>query len=160
MMMPGLKKSGRLKEVRMGAAVVVAVTLALRFLVQKEVFRLNSTQDFYIYWNCAFATVESIAFIIFVISFDFRGNRPVETVARAGKYTFFIYLFHYGIYHLLFFRMGPDWNLGLIDLTNGYDTLPKEILHLLIRIPTVFVLSLAASVVTVRIGEYLKSFKK
>lgn len=159
-MMPGLKKSGRLKEVRMGAAVVVAVTLALRFLVQKEVFRLNSTQDFYIYWNCAFATVESIAFIIFVISFDFRGNRPVETVARAGKYTFFIYLFHYGIYHLLFFRMGPDWNLGLIDLTNGYDTLPKEILHLLIRIPTVFVLSLAAGVVTVRIGEYLKSFKK
>lgn len=160
MIMPGLKKSSKLKEVRIGAAVVLAVTLAIRFFVQKEVFRLNSTQDFYIYWNCAFATVESIAFIIFVLSFDFRDNKPVQTLARAGKYTFFIYLFHYGIYHLLFFRMGPDWSLGLIDLTNGYDTLPKEILHLLIRIPTVFVLSLAASVVIVRIGEILKSLKK
>ena len=160
MIMPAIKKSTKLKELRIGAVIVLAMTLALRFLVQKEVFRLNSTQDFYIYWNCAFATVESIAFIIFILSFDFKGNKAAETVARAGKYTFFIYLFHYGIYHLLFFRMGPDWNLGLIDLTNGYDILPKEILHLLIRIPTVFVLSLAASVVIVRIGEIIKSLKK
>jgi len=160
MMMPRLKKSSRLKEVRICALIVFAATLAFRFMLQKEVFRLNSTQDFYIYWNCAFATVESIAFILFVLSFDFRGNRPVQTLARAGKYTFFIYLLHYGIYHMIFFRMGPDWSLGISDLTNGYDTLLKEILHLLIRIPTVFFLSLAVSVVIVRFGELFRNRKK
>ena len=157
---PELKKSPRLKQVRTIAVVVFMVTLALRFLVQKEVFRLNSTQDFFIYWNCAFATVQSIAFIIFVLSFDFKENRPVRTLARAGKYTFFIYLLHYGIYHFILFRKGPDWSWGIIDLSNGYDTLPKEVLHLAIRIPTVFFLSLAVSVVIVRTGEYLKSLKK
>ncbi|WP_031551344.1 acyltransferase family protein [Oribacterium sp. FC2011] len=160
MMMPVLKKSTRLKEVRIGAVVVFAVTLVLRFVMQREVFRLNSTQDFYIYWNCAFATVESISFIIFVLSFDFRDNKLIQTMARAGKYTFYIYLLHYGIYHMLFFRMGPDWSLGLIDLNNGYDTLPKEILHILIRVPTVFILSLAASAVIVRTGEFFKTPKK
>ena len=158
--MPELKKSNRIKQVRIASVVVFTVTLALRFLVQREVFRLNSTQDFYIYWNCAFATVESIAFIIFVLSFDFKENRPVKTLSRAGKYTFFIYLLHYGIYHFILYRMGPDWSLGIIDLSNGYDTLLKEVLHLVIRIPTVFVLSLVVSVAIVRTGEHLRKLRK
>ena len=86
-------------------------------------------------------------------------------IAGAGKYTFWIYLLHYGIYYTIFFRKGPDWSFGIIDLANGYDTLGKEVLHLLIRIPTVFLLSLLASYMIEKIksiaGRKLKvTYKK
>ncbi|ETP71025.1 hypothetical protein UYO_3031 [Lachnospiraceae bacterium JC7] len=135
----------RRKQVRIISLVLLTVVFAFRFYLQKQVFCLNSTQDFYLYWNCAFATVQGTAFVIFVLSFDYHKNKTVNFIARAGKYTFWIYLLHYGIYYTIFFRKGPDWSFGIIDLTNGYDTLIKELLHLLIRIPTVFLLSLFAS---------------
>ena len=133
------------KRIRLISLVVLIVTFASRFFLQQQVFILNSSQDFYLYWNCAFATVQSTAFVIFVLSFNYENNKPVNFIAGAGKYTFWIYLLHYGIYYTIFFRKGPDWSFGIIDLANGYDTLGKEVLHLLIRIPTVFLLSLLAS---------------
>lgn len=147
-------------RIRNMAFIVLILIFALRFFLQKQVFRLNSSQDFYLYWNCAFSTVQGTAFVIFVLSFDYKGNRLVNFIARAGKYTFWIYLLHYGIYYTIFFRKGQDWCFGIIDLKNGYDTLSKEILHLLIRIPTVFLLSLLASyIIEVSKGIYKRKIR-
>ncbi|OON86437.1 hypothetical protein BXO88_07950 [Oribacterium sp. C9] len=144
------------KQVRIISAAVLVIAFASRFFLQRQVFILNSSQDFYLYWNCAFATVQSTAFVIFILSFDYEKNKPVNFIARAGRYTFWIYLLHYGIYYFIFFRKGQDWSFGIIDMTNGYDTIWKEILHILIRVPTVFLLSLLASYVIENIKRMIQ----
>lgn len=149
--------SYRKKQLRITALVVLAVSFTLRFLLQKLVFSLNDTQDFFLYWNCAFATVQGTSFVIFILGFDYRNNKVASFIARAGRYTFWIYLLHYGIYYSIYFRKGPDWSLGLIDLTNGYDTISKELLHILIRVPTIFLLSLIASFLIEMIRSKLKN---
>lgn len=133
------------KQLRIAAFIVLIISFVLRFFLQKLVFSLNSAQDFYLYWNCAFATVQGTAFVVFVLSFDYSNNKAATFMARAGRYTFWIYLLHYGIYYSIYFRKGPDWSLGIIDLTNGYDTVSKELLHIIIRVSTIFILSLMAS---------------
>ena len=151
---PEMEKSR--KRIRSVSLAILIVAFAFRFFLQQQVFILNNTQDFYLYWNCAFATVQSTSFVIFVLSFDYDKNKLVNFIARAGKYTFWIYLLHYGIYYTIFFRKGPDWSFGIIDLRNGYDTPAKEILHILIRIPTVFLLSLLASYIIAVSKKYIK----
>lgn len=145
------------KKIRITALLVLIISFILRFFLQKLVFSLNSSQDFYLYWNCAFATVQSTAFVIFVLSFDYSNNKTASFVAKAGRYTFWIYLLHYGIYYSIYFRKGTDWSLGIIDLTNGYDTVSKELLHILIRVPTIFILSLMVSFVIEQIkSKYVR----
>lgn len=148
-----LKKIIKVSSWKVGvAALVICVVMFIaRFFMQKLVFSYNQTQDFYLYWNCAFATVQSTAFVILVMCIDLKDNKIVNFIARAGKYTFYIYLLHYSVYYSFYYRDNPDWNFGLIDLTGGYNTMVKEFMHLFIRIPTVFLLSLLLSFIIVKI---------
>ncbi|SFG12833.1 acyltransferase family protein [Oribacterium sp. WCC10] len=155
-----LSDSKNRKIVLMVSLTVLIVVFAVRFMFQRLVFSLNQTQDFYLYWNCAFATVQSTAFIVLISCFDFHTGKVAGCIARVGRYTFWIYLVHYAIYYMIYYRKGPDWNFGFIDITSGYDTMMKEIMHLLIRIPTVFVLSLAVSFIITNIPGLIKRRKR
>ncbi len=142
------------------ALIVCVMTFIARFFMQKLVFSYNQSQDFYLYWNCAFATVQSTAFVVMIMCMDLRENRIVNFIARAGRYTFYIYLLHYGLYYMFYYRYEPDWSFGLIDMTGGYDTMAKELMHILVRVSTVFIMSLVLSFLIVKITEYLKRAKQ
>lgn len=141
---------------------LLLVLLLLRCAVQSFVFGLNESQDFYMHWNCAFATVMSVLFIALVLSFDFTKedtvSRLVRLIAKVGPYTFWIYLVHYGIYHFLFFRAGAHWGLHLPgEAIDSYESIAAQLLHLVVRIPVVFFLSLAVSILMLRLW---KTFRK
>ncbi len=142
------------------ALIICAVTFIARFFMQRLVFKYNQSQDFYLYWNCAFATIQSTSFVIFVLCMDLRSNKLVNFIARAGRYTFYIYLLHYGVYYAFYYRVEPDWCFGLIDLTGGYNTMAKELMHILIRVPTVFLLSLALSFAVMKTGDVIGGLLK
>jgi len=142
------------------ALIICVLTFIVRFFMQRLVFKYNQSQDFYLYWNCAFATIQSTSFVIFVLCMDLRDNKLVNFVARAGRYTFYVYLLHYAVYYAFYYRVEPDWCFGLIDLTGGYNTMGKELMHILIRVPTVFLLSLALSFAVMKTGDVIGGFLK
>ena len=157
-----LKHSMRESSGKIGilALTIWLMTFIARFFMQKLVFSYNQSQDFYFYWNCAFATVQSTAFVIGIMCLDLNENKVVNFIAGAGRYTFYIYLLHYGIYYMFYYRYEPDWSLGLIDMTGGYNTMTKELMHILIRLSTVFGLSLALSFIIAKCTERLKDQKR
>ncbi len=158
------KQDEILKKVKANAGLInlliCIVTFIARFFMQRLVFRFNQHQDFYLYWNCAFATIQSTSFVIFVMCMGLRDSKIVNFIARAGRYTFYIYLLHYAVYYAFYYRVEPDWCFGLIDLTGGYNTITKELMHIFIRVPTVFMLTLAISYIVMKLVDILGGLLK
>lgn len=85
-------------RVRFGGLAIFLGGNVLRCAIQYFAFTADQKNDHFVFWNTVFGTVCAMGLVLFVLSFNFKREKPVSVIRFIASKTYYIYLVHVLVY--------------------------------------------------------------
>lgn len=133
--------------------VIMIISLIIRLALQINLFKREPNNNSYCYWSTGFAFINTLSIVMILLSLEIKNKTISNIISFIGQRTFVIYLIHSLVIIFCETRQittNKLFDLFGINLDIANMSVGMELFYILIRIFTVFIISL-----TIAIGFYL-----